>query len=117
MDMQSVSIHGEKYCQVFGNKDFFAAAYLILARGDNHQGLESVADYRAPEFLITDGSKEQIGAHSQFRAKCCKNNIHHQKVSEPERHNQNPAEGVIREARKRWFRTVFKTNCPQRLWT
>ena len=24
---------------------------------------------------------------------------------------------MIREVRKKWYRTMFKTNCPKRLWT
>jgi hypothetical protein len=117
MDMRVTSIHGERYCQVFTNKDFFAAAYPIEKKGDAHKGLDDfVDDYGAMDLLITDGSNEQTGIHSKFRERSRKHKIHLQR-SEKERPNQNPAEGVIREVRKKWFRTVFKTNCPQRLWT
>ena len=29
----------------------------------------------------------------------------------------NPAEGVIRELRKRWYQEVFRTYCPRKLWS
>ena len=35
---------------------------------------------------------------------------------ERERSNQNPAEGVIRELRKRWYLELFITYCPRKLW-
>ena len=37
-------------------------------------------------------------------------------ASEPERSNQNPIEGCIRELRQRWYRTMFRTYCPRALW-
>ena len=42
-------------------------------------------------------------------------NIDYQ-ISEPDFHNQNPAEGVIRILRKKWFRTMMRTKCPKQLW-
>ena len=42
-------------------------------------------------------------------------NIDYQ-ISEPDFHNQNPDEGVIREFRKKWFRTMIRTKCPKQLW-
>ena len=38
------------------------------------------------------------------------------RTSEKERSNQSPSEGVIRELRKKLYRTMFKSGCPQRLW-
>ena len=37
-------------------------------------------------------------------------------VIEPDRHNQNPCEGVIREVRRKWFRTMIRNRVPRRLW-
>ena len=42
-------------------------------------------------------------------------NIDYQ-ISEPDLHNQNPAEGVICEFCKKWFRTMIRTKCPKQLW-
>ena len=37
-------------------------------------------------------------------------------VSEPYRPDQNAAEGVIREIRRKWFRVMIRKNMPRRLW-
>ena len=37
-------------------------------------------------------------------------------VIEPERHNQNPCEGVIREVRRKWFRTIVRSRVPRMFW-
>ena len=37
-------------------------------------------------------------------------------IAEPERHNDVPAEGVIRELRRKWFRVMIQKRVPQRLW-
>ena len=112
MDARCKSIHGERYCQVFGNKDFFVEAYPIIKKGDCHAPLELLV----PDNMRYDGSKEQCGKHTKFQGTIKKYGIH-SRISEPHRSNQNPAEGVIRELRKKWFRTLFKTGCPRRLWS
>ena len=116
MDMRCRSTHGEKFCQVFANKHFFAAACPIERKADAHEPLDRfVNEHGAMEILISDGAKEQIGKHAEFQAKLKKHNIK-SKVSERERLNQNPAEGVIREIRKKWYRLTFRTNPPRRIW-
>ncbi len=103
MDMRSTSIHNERYCQIFANNDFFAAAYPIEKKGDCHQALDDfVHDFGAMDLLISDGAAEQCGPHTEFQRKIRKHRIEH-KRSEKERQNQNPAEGVIREVRRQWF--------------
>ena len=37
-------------------------------------------------------------------------------ISEPDMHNQNPVEGVIREVRRKWFRTMVRRRVPRPLW-
>ena len=116
MDARIQSIHGERYCQIFGSKEFFVEAYPIETKGDCHTALDTfIRQYGAMDLLTFDGSKEQGGRKSKFQATIKKYGIL-QKVTEPGRSNQNPAEGVIRELRKNWYRTIFKTNCPRRLW-
>ena len=65
--------------------------------------------------MIYDGSKEQNGKNTEFQLILAKYNIN-TRTSLKQRSNQNPSEGVIRELRKTWFRTMFKTGCPRRLW-
>ena len=37
-------------------------------------------------------------------------------VIEPERHNKNPAESVIREIHWKWFRVMFRKKVPNKFW-
>jgi hypothetical protein len=109
-------MHGKKFCQVFANKDFFAAACPIQRKAEAHEPLDLfVNKHGAMEALISNGAKEQVGKHTEFQAKLKKHDIK-SKVSEPEQSNQNPAEGVIQEIRKKWCCQTFRTNCPRRIW-
>ena len=38
------------------------------------------------------------------------------RVIEPEFHNQNPCEGVIRELRRKWYMVMVCHHVPRRLW-
>ena len=116
MDARCRSIFDQRYCQVFASKEFFVEAYPISQKSECHEPLKRfVKEYGSPYEMITDGSKEQCGRKTEFASTLRKYDIYH-KIIEPERHNQNPCEGVIRELRKRWYRTIFKSNCPRSLW-
>ena len=61
MDARSQLIHNEKYCQLFGNKQFFVEAYPIKKKSDFHLGLyKFVKEYGAPDKMTYDGAQEQI---------------------------------------------------------
>jgi len=116
MDPHCLSIHGYRYCQVFGNKSMFCAAYPIIKKSDCHVALKRfIIDYGAPDSMITDGSREQTSKGSDFSKRLRKSDIR-QVITPPYRHNLNPVELVIRELRKRWYRSMFRTNCPRSLW-
>ena len=116
MDPRCVGMHGETHCQVFGNKQMFCEAYPIKSKGDCDLALKKfITDYGAPDTMVTDGSREQTSRGSKWQAILRKNNITGV-VTQPHRPNQNPAETVIRELRKRWYRNIFRTNCPRALW-
>ena len=116
MDPRTDGLHGNRYCQVFGNKFMFAEAYPIAKKSDCGDALRRfLTDYGAPDSMITDGSKEQTGRGSEFQRLLRKNHVP-SIVTQPHRPNQNPAETVIRELRKRWYRAIFRTNCPKALW-
>lgn len=67
MHAKNKSIHGELYCQVFGTKEFFVEAYPIDAKSDCHEALDRfIKDYGAPNTLIYDGAKEQVGPKTEF---------------------------------------------------
>ena len=72
-------------------------------------------EFGVPERLTMDGGGEQAGRKTEFMKQVRRNRIQVH-LSEPELHNQNPAEGVIREVRKCWYRVMFKKQVPRRLW-
>ena len=64
LDARFKSIHGQQYCQVFGNKYFFVEAYPIEKRSDCHEALDRfVRDYGASDVMQYDGAPEQVGPH------------------------------------------------------
>jgi len=116
MDLRCESLDHNRHCQVFGTKFMFAAAYPIRRKADCDLALKQfITDWGAPIQMITDGSREQTAPNSSFRQRLLKNSITPHTAG-PYRPNSNPAETVIREIRKRWYRTVFRTNCPRCLW-
>ena len=70
-----------------------------------------VRKYGAPKLLKFDGSKEQYGKNSRFQQIIRKYQIPYHIVKH-ERPNQNPVESVIRELKRKWFRIMYKMNCP-----
>ena len=116
MDARFQSIHGNRYYQVFANRDYFAKGYPISKKSDCHEALDKfIRDYGTPDSIKMDCSKEQTGQHTTFQKILKKYNIP-SVVSEPDRPNQNPSEGTIREIRKKWYRTMFRVNYPEQLW-
>ena len=62
MDARCQSIHDKKYCQVFGNKQFFVEAYPTKRKSDCHLGLyKFVKEYVAPDKMTYYGAQEKIG--------------------------------------------------------
>ena len=117
MDPRCKSFHGDhRYTQVFGNKQLFCEAYPIASKADCDEALKRfIIEYGAPEEMITDGSPEQTGKNAKFQNTLRKYKIR-SSVTNRYRPNQNPAESVIRELRKKWYRAIFRTNCPKTLW-
>ena len=116
MDMRCRSIHDQRYCQVFATREYFVDAFPIIKKSDCHEPLKHfIRKYGAPREMRSDGAKEQTGRRTQFSKTLGKYDVTHS-IIEPERYNQNPCEGVIRELRKKWYRTIFKSNCPRSLW-
>ena len=116
MDPRSNGMHGMNYCQVFGNRSMFAEAYPIEKKSNCVDALKKfIRDYGAPDLMISDGAPEQVGPGTPFQAVLRKNQIVSE-ITPPHRPNLNPAETVIRELRKRWYRAIFRTNCPRALW-
>ena len=113
MDPRCAGMHGDRYCQVFGNRMMFADARPIEKKSNCGDALKGfIRDFGAPFKMITDGSREQMGRSTMFQKALRKNNIISEQT-QSHRPNQNPSETVIRELRKRWYRAMFRTNCPR----
>ena len=102
--------------QIFANESYFAKAYPMQSKGMAGKALRQfIREYGIPERLTSDGSKEQTGPKTEFMQNVRKFEIQHH-VSEPYRPQQNRAESVIREVRRRWYRQMTKRRVPKRLW-
>jgi hypothetical protein len=116
MDGRVKSKDGNRYAQVFANKNYFPAVYPMDTKKKAGDALkEFCKEFGVPEKLTFDGSKEQKSKGTTFMKEIKKNDIDYH-IIEPERHNQNPAEGVIRELRRKWFRIMVKKRVPRRFW-
>ena len=72
-------------------------------------------DFGVPAHLTFDGHKSQVSQGSLFMRLIRKYKIKFH-ISEPRRPEQNPAEGGIREIKRRWYRIMNKKAIPKRLW-
>ena len=112
------TLRGNVASQIYSHKCGFNTAYhLVSASGDNigYSLSNFVSDYGAPKHLTYDGASSQTGRNTHFQDTIRKNDIKYH-VSGPRRPNENPAEGNIREIKKKWYRIQSKTNAPDRLW-
>ena len=116
MDGQRKSLDGNMYTQVFATDFHFSAVYLMDSKGMAGDALKQfIADYGVPDQIICDGSKEQTKRWTTFMEQVRKHHIDLH-TTEPGRYNQSKVEGVIRELRKNWFRTMHRKRVPKRLW-
>ena len=110
------SISNNTCAQIFANESYFVKAYPMEKKSLAGQALRQfVRDYGIPEQLTSDGASEQTGSKTEFMQTVRKFDIDHH-VSEPHRPQQNRAESVIREVRRKWFRQMTKRKVPSRLW-
>jgi hypothetical protein len=88
-----VTIH--TYCGAY-----FATFYPMDSSGKAGEALKTFCrEFGVPDKLRFDGSKEQTGKKTELQQQIRKHNIK-QHVSEPDMHNQGPAECVVGEIRK-----------------
>ena len=73
------------------------------------------AEFGIPEKLVHDGAKEMTGNKTEFQKQVSKFDIK-SRQSEADMHNQSPAEGVVREVRRRWYRIMFRKKVPKVYW-
>ena len=71
------SIHGDCYCQVFGNKEFFIKVYPMENKSDFREALEKfVRNYGVPDSMIYYVTQEQVGPGTKFQSNLIKYVIH-----------------------------------------
>ena len=110
------SLDGNVGAQVFANKEYFCNAYPTSSKKFCGKALQTFcSEFGAPEKLTFDGAKEQTKSGTDFMKTVREYDILPH-VIEPDRHNQNRVEGVIREIRKKWYRVMLKKKAPRRLW-
>ena len=116
MDGQHKSLKGNKFAQVFATDFHFSAVYPMESKGHAGDALKQfITDFRVPDKIICDGSKEQTRRGTTFMEQVRKHHIEIH-TSEPHSHNQSQVEGVIRELWKNWFCTMHCKRVPKRLW-
>ena len=116
MDIRLKSLDGNQYAQVFSNGAYFSEIYPMAKKADAGQALKTfVMELGVPEELTVDGSKEQNIPGTEF-VKCFWRNDISLTRTDPERPNQNPSEGLIREVQRRWFQIMMRNRFPRKLW-
>ena len=116
MDGRSKTIAGNSYAQVFANDKYFAKPYPMDNKWKSNDASKQLCrDFGVQEQLTIDGSREHTCKGTTFMKTVRRYNTDFQ-IYETDLNNQNPAEGEIRELRKKWFRTMIRTKCPKQLW-
>ena len=96
MDGRVKSLDVNLYAQVFAKKTIFDSVYPMYSKSKAGYEIRTfVNEHGVPADLTSDGSKEQTNKHTEFIKQVRKNDINHH-VIDPNQHNQNPVEGVIR---------------------
>ena len=104
--------------QVYTHKCGFVQPYHLKKADGDQIGFtlsDFTNDYGVPEQLTFDGAMNQKGHRTKFMDIIRREEIKFH-ISSPRRPNENPAEGSIREMKKRWYRVMHKKNAPPRLW-
>jgi PAS domain-containing protein len=112
------SLNGNVAAQIYSNKCRFNKVYP-MDKANNQKVGESlkffINDFGAADELTYDGAAVQVGRKTTFQSTLRQYDIK-SRVSGPRRPNENPAEGAIREVKKRWYRLQSKHDVPDRLW-
>ena len=91
-----------QYVQVFSNKAYFSKIEPMYYDSKAGYALKRFCqEFGVPEKLTFDGSKEQMCKGTTFMKEVYRQGIDYP-ISEPDLHNQNPVEGVIREVMPKW---------------
>ena len=72
-------------------------------------------EFGVPERLTFDSYKEHAYKGTKLMKEVHRKGIDYQ-MSETDVQNQNCTEGVIREVRRKWYRTMVNKRVPRKLW-
>jgi hypothetical protein len=104
-----------RYGQFLANGGIFAEFYPIATTKDAGLTLMELSnEFWGPDELTIAESKEQNASGTEFTENWRKSDIHVTR-NEPERSNQHPAKGEIREDRRKWFHTLIRKRAPRKL--
>lgn len=112
------SLRGYIASQVYFHKSGFYFIHHLSAVNDSQVGpslSRFISEYGIPDKLTMDGAAVQVGRNTTIMETVRRANIDHH-VSGPYRPEENPAEGGIRELKRRFYRLINKFNIPMRLW-
>jgi hypothetical protein len=102
--------------QIFANKSYFATFYPMDKKSKAGDALRVFcAEFGIPEKLVHDDAKEMTGNKTEFQKQVSKFDIK-SRQSEADMHHQSPAEGVVREVRRGWYRIMFRKKVPKVYW-
>ena len=107
---------GNTCAQIFANEDYFATIYPMDSKTKCGDALKTFCrEFGIPSTLRSDQAPEMVGRKTEFQAQVRKHGINHH-ASEADLHNQSPAEGVVHEVKKLWYRTMFQKRVPKVFW-
>ncbi|CAJ1965439.1 unnamed protein product [Cylindrotheca closterium] len=112
------SIRGNIASQIYFHKSGFYSCHHLSKVDDKQVGptlKKFIADYGIPEHLTMDGAAVQVGRNTSFMETINRAAINYH-ISRPYRPEENPAEGGIRELKRRFYRLIVKHAIPERLW-
>ena len=112
------SIRGNIASQIYFHKSGFYSCHHLSKVDDKQVGptlKKFIAEYGIPEHLTMDGAAVQVGRNTSFMETINRATIDYH-ISRPYRPEENPAEGGIRELKRRFYRLVVKHGIPERLW-
>jgi Reverse transcriptase (RNA-dependent DNA polymerase) len=109
---------GNRYAFIIAHPNGFCVAYPQAGKSSSETAKSLqifTREWGIPRKLTVDGASEYIGRHTEFNRKIHLYDIDLH-VAEPHTPKQNPAEGVIREIRKKWYRIKTQKKVHNRLW-
>jgi hypothetical protein len=108
------SLRGNKVCQIYATTFHFVKAFPLPKKGEAHHSLSDFfKEVGIPSVMISDDAKELT--QGKFKKKCRRAQCPIRPV-EAYTPNANKVEGVIREVKRHYRRTMISTGCPEPLW-